>query len=132
MNSFINTIHCTSRTHCHACRNDRNFLASMIETFGVFSCPLSIPIGSGLEKLPHVKRRKPVPLCVHMEDTGRKVRQEDCNCQTKVVICHGVTPPQQGTSRNCRPGKCRLYVSKERQNELSDRGAAKIGHNLPR
>ena len=49
--NFTQSVHCTSRAHCKACRSDEAFRQSLITTFGVFECPLGLPIGASVEQI---------------------------------------------------------------------------------
>jgi len=67
--NFTASVHCTSRAHCFACRNDTAFRASVfkagMEAVQDFECPLGARIGQ-TEGLPNSKFDLPATLRVAM------------------------------------------------------------------
>ena len=78
--TWFDSVHCTSRAHCRACRTSAAFRASVAARYGLtpdFACPASVTVAT----LPKRAPRPPRPACVHLGAPTGATR--DC------PSCHG-------------------------------------------
>jgi hypothetical protein len=110
---FIQSIHCISRVHCYACRNDASFRASLEKAFGKIKCPLGLPIGA--QELPEkqisVAEKQQSNRCKYMPPTGERTRKCGCyefDCPNpEIPLFEG--KPHRALSKFCIPDKCKFF-----------------------
>ena len=116
---FNQSNHCLSHVHCHACRNDASFRASIEKAFGGIECPLNLPIGA--QDLPEPKMqimvKQPSNRCKYMPLTGERTRKCGCyefDCPNPEVPPLENGKPYRALSTFCRPEKCKFFEAKEK------------------
>ena len=95
---FTRSLHCRSRLHCVACRNNPGFAASLERTFGPFTCPLGIAPGTALEEMPEQVRSAMaseaggvagrggvIDRCIHAEKRVGEEQVPCCGGKTRTV-----------------------------------------------
>jgi hypothetical protein len=118
MRPFSETLHCRSRLHCRACRNDPEFLAQLCARHGAFECPAGLPSPCPEERIPAAARvlarptaqpQAPPRRCLYATDTGKRVHALR-PCAGNWILCgHPDSTLPKVRGKDCGAGRCKLY-----------------------